>query len=82
MGERALWYSVIIRAALDAYGVNTKGNEQSEARLWFEGWSRDAREDFETVCALAGVDAGSLRAAYHDGSLRALLMVHQTQGAA
>lgn len=78
--ERRLYMAIIERAALDAYGVvsnvadeGAKEQIKRQAHIWFEGWSRESREDFEIICAGAGLDPDAVRAAYLDGRLRGIL---------
>lgn len=60
---RALWISVIVQAMIDL-GAKSPGKEhqhrRSEVIQWL-GSNPEEREDFETVCSMAGVDSSEVR---------------------
>lgn len=66
-----LWREVIWRIVLDlepGWGISKK--DVAAARAWFEGMDAEAREDRQTLCALAGIGEGVLLNAYRDNRLR------------
>ena len=66
--ERRVWLDVIDRALTDAHYTGKRVPDQVEARRT-DIWFRTMSDDFQTVCALAGIDPHFLRDAYVSGRI-------------
>lgn len=69
MPEKDLFAAVINRAVFDA-GYNGANREACNERRRAATWIRDAGEDFQLVCALAGVDPSYVRDRFIAGKAR------------
>lgn len=80
--EKRLWQTVLMKAALDATADNPYSAENRYAKREADRWFRHSQRDFQTVCALAGMDADFIREAYIDGRINADLLRSKDDGAA
>ena len=66
--QQVLWLEVIARALTDAHYKGTNRVDLVESRR-ADTWLRTMSDDFQTVCALAGIGPHFLRDAYVSGRI-------------
>lgn len=67
--EKRLFNALIVRAVMDARGhtIGCEGGEKKLAQMQALNWFKGNGRDFRIICELAGIDAGSVRAAVLSG---------------
>lgn len=80
--QQRLWQTVLMKAALDATSDWMYSAADRYAKREADRWFRHSQRDFQTVCALAGMDPDFIREAYIDGRINAALLRAKDDGAA